>query len=465
MGIGIMRRLDLLQARCDIQAAPPEILEHDLLQSAIDHAVELTDSQIGYVHYVNPDQQTIELCTWSTSTAAYCSAIYDRHYPIERAGIWADTARLRRPQIHNDYASESTRRGLPEGHAPLVRHLGVPVLAQDAVHLLLGVGNARRAYDDDDVFVAQTIADTVWAVTVRLREYAAMRSRLRLIEQNQQVIRHTTWEWDPETGAVQWDESTRDLIAGFDSADQSWEPLLRALASPARVALEAVLSNPPADPLSMQVQTHPGRGQPLTLRLQGYWDERPQGRGRIMRGILIDVTVLADLELAHDKATHDTLTGLPNRAWLLQDLTSRLATRGSRSTDHFAVHFIDFDGFKAINDQHGHLAGDAVLRECSHRLQAMTRAGEVVARFGGDEFVLVQNGPVTPASATALARRIRRGISEAPVSLGDGDVPVNVSVGVALRTGPGPTVDGLLDRADRALYAAKEHPEHVVVVP
>jgi diguanylate cyclase (GGDEF)-like protein len=129
------------------------------------------------------------------------------------------------------------------------------------------------------------------------------------------------------------------------------------------------------------------------------------------------------------------------------------------------VHFIDFDGFKAINDQHGHLAGDAVLRECSHRLQAMTRAGEVVARFGGDEFVLVQNGPVTPASATALARRIRRGISEAPVSLGDGDVPVNVSVGVALRAGPGPTVDELLDRADRALYAAKDHPEHVVVKP
>ena len=83
----------------------------------------------------------MELGTWSAATRNICNVVYDRHYPIEKAGVWADSARTRKPCIHNDYATLAERRGVPEGHVRLVRHLGVPVIDEERVTLLVGVGN------------------------------------------------------------------------------------------------------------------------------------------------------------------------------------------------------------------------------------------------------------------------------------------------------------------------------------
>lgn len=145
-GLSAEQEVLLQRARVELLSWPLDSPEVNLLNRGIDLAVELTDSKIGYVHYVNSDQDSIELCTWSTSTAGYCTATYDRHYPISKAGIWADSARLRTPQVNNDYLAEPERRGVPQGHADVVRHLGVPVLEGDMVRLLLGVGNADQPY-------------------------------------------------------------------------------------------------------------------------------------------------------------------------------------------------------------------------------------------------------------------------------------------------------------------------------
>lgn len=141
-GLRADRDLLLQRARVELLSWSMDSPEVSLLRRGVDLAVELTGSAIGYVHYVNTDQETIELCTWSTSTADYCTAAYDRHYPISKAGIWADSARSGLPQVHNDYEAVPDRRGTPEGHAMITRHLGVPVVEGDMVRLLLGVGNA-----------------------------------------------------------------------------------------------------------------------------------------------------------------------------------------------------------------------------------------------------------------------------------------------------------------------------------
>ena len=163
-----------------------ELEERDLLQLGIEEAVRLTDSDIGYLHFVNEDQQTIELVTWTQGTLQYCSASYDNHYPVSAAGIWADTVRLRQPVVHNDYQHQEGRRGYPEGHAHLVRHMGVPVIEDGQVHILMGVGNKGTDYDDADVRELQLIGNDLWRIVMRRRaelELAAAKEAAEIANQ------------------------------------------------------------------------------------------------------------------------------------------------------------------------------------------------------------------------------------------------------------------------------------------
>jgi len=160
----------------------PLLGEIELLRMGVDEAVRLTDSQIGYVHFVNEDQETIALQTWSTGTLESCSAVYDDHYPVSAAGVWADTVRFQRPVVHNDYPGLADKKGTPEGHAPLSRHAGVPVVDGGKVRLLLGVGNKTSEYDDSDINQLQLIGNDLWSIVVRRRAERALDEARRLAE-------------------------------------------------------------------------------------------------------------------------------------------------------------------------------------------------------------------------------------------------------------------------------------------
>ncbi len=148
--------------------------EHTLLQRGIDEAVRLTGSEIGYLHFINDDQDSLQLSTWSSGTLSQCSAVHDNHYPISAAGVWADAARLRRPVVHNDYQGLSARRHYPAGHVHLIRHLGAPVVEGDQVRALIGVGNKPTPYDESDEHELQLIADDLWRIVMRRRAEAAL---------------------------------------------------------------------------------------------------------------------------------------------------------------------------------------------------------------------------------------------------------------------------------------------------
>jgi diguanylate cyclase (GGDEF)-like protein len=343
---------------------------------------------------------------------------------------------------------------MPEGHVPIARHLGVPVVGEGLVCLMLGVGNADRAYSDDDVIMAQAIADTTWEVVKRLRQHAEVTARLDLLQERQHAVGLTSWEWDPFTDQVVWDSSVASVIPAFPPLANSWDPLRSILDLPDARRLDAMLRGPQTGAVAIEMTGHTDEGD-LRLLLQGFWVDRPQGRDRLLRGTLLDVTLIEEFEQAHQAATHDSLTGLPNRAWLVDELDRRMRRNRQRTGDMFAVHFIDFDGFKEVNDTYGHMVGDEVLRACARRLQSVSRHQESVARFGGDEFVMIQDGPVSKESAAALAARIRSAVSGDVVMPDGRHVEVGMSVGVAICSGSDISVSDLLRQADTALYAAK----------
>jgi diguanylate cyclase (GGDEF)-like protein/PAS domain S-box-containing protein len=152
-------------------------------------------------------------------------------------------------------------------------------------------------------------------------------------------------------------------------------------------------------------------------------------------------------------AHYDPLTELPNRVLFQKSLTDALARR-ARKGDQLAVHFIDLDRFKTVNDTLGHPLGDALLREAAERLRGCVREGDTVARLGGDEFAVVQTGLKDMDGATRLAGRIVEAMA-APFDLQGHQVVIGASVGVAAAPSDGEDADELLKKADMALYRAK----------
>ena len=151
-------------------------------------------------------------------------------------------------------------------------------------------------------------------------------------------------------------------------------------------------------------------------------------------------------------AHHDALTGLPNRLQLYEQLRQLLAR--TRQGRHVAVFCLDLDRFKDVNDAHGHPVGDLLLKKVAQRLRQCIRDVDLVARLGGDEFAIMQAGASQPTDATALASRLIDVIGSA-YKLGDHQVTVDLSIGIALAPGDGLDPGQLLKNADMALYRAK----------
>jgi len=177
--------------------------------------------------------------------------------------------------------------------------------------------------------------------------------------------------------------------------------------------------------------------------------------GRIVsvEGIARDVSERkAAEERLERQALHDELTALPNRR-LLRDRISQALARAVRDGCLVAVVFLDLDRFKLINDSWGHAEGDKVLVAIAERLRSVVRGSDTVARFGGDEFVVVREGISSGDDVSVFLDRLAREVQR-KIVLGNNDLVINASIGVALG-GAGDTPEGLLRDADAAMYKAK----------
>jgi diguanylate cyclase (GGDEF)-like protein len=153
------------------------------------------------------------------------------------------------------------------------------------------------------------------------------------------------------------------------------------------------------------------------------------------------------------QANHDPLTMLPNRRFFLEWLGYALA-QARRDGNQVALLYIDLDGFKAVNDRHGHRRGDAVLAAIAERLRATKREGDLLARLGGDEFALAAPNARDGRELSALGERLLATLVD-PSQPRLADVPLGASIGVALSPDDADDAPGLIAAADSAMYAAK----------
>jgi diguanylate cyclase (GGDEF)-like protein len=158
-------------------------------------------------------------------------------------------------------------------------------------------------------------------------------------------------------------------------------------------------------------------------------------------------------ELLQYEAFHDPLTRLPNRA-LFYDRLEHAMARVSRGTNSVALLFLDLDGFKQVNDRYGHLTSDRLLTAFAGRLSGMLRAGDTLARLGGDEFVILLEDLPDLKSAEVAAERLEVNLRR-PFTIGNVEIAISASIGIAFRSPHSHRPGDLLNEADRAMYQAK----------
>jgi len=182
----------------------------------------------------------------------------------------------------------------------------------------------------------------------------------------------------------------------------------------------------------------------------------PDGEVRWIGALAVDVTGHHEREAAlSHQASHDPLTGLPNRLLLLDRLDVAMSI-AERMRSPLAVLALDLDGFKAVNDEHGHAIGDRLLQQVTARIESAVRTSDTVARVGGDEFVVVVHPPEEQSAAMAVAERIRDQIGLLDYVIGEQQLRVTASIGLVLsETGTRVEPAQLLAAADRGMYRAK----------
>jgi len=250
-----------------------------------------------------------------------------------------------------------------------------------------------------------------------------------------------------------------ELLFGYSREDLLGQPveilLPEAAAARHRAHRAAYFDEPRPRPMGSGMELFARRADGSEFPVEISLGPLHTDEGTVVSAAIRDITSRreAAAALAH-AALHDTLTGLPNRQ-LLTDRLEQALRRSARTAQPVAVLFLDLDRFKLINDSQGHAAGDDVLVTVAERVGETVRAGDTVARFGGDEFVVLCEGADLDARVAGLAERINAALC-APFVVQGGEFFLSASIGIALGTGRDATADGLLRDADAAMYRAKE---------
>lgn len=403
-----------------------------------------------------------------------CEAVPEnQQYPIAAWGVWVDAVRERQPVIHNDYAALSHKKGLPEGHAPVSRELVAPVSRGDKIVAILGVGNKPDPYGDSDIATVQKLADFAWEIVQRKQTEEFLKHRTAELEQRTAELAHANavleqlatvftharegiFITDPDGVIIEVNEAFA-RITGYRRAEaigqnprllQSGRHTPEFYAGMWRALLDV-------GHWSGEIwnRRRNGEGYPEFLTISAVRDGA--GVTRQYVALFADITAQKEHQSQLEHVAHyDALTGLPNRN-LLADRLRQAMAQAVRRGSNLAIAFLDLDGFKAINDRHGHDVGDRLLCVVAERMKQSLREGDTVARLGGDEFVAVLLD--LPAIETCVPTLVRL-LDAAAEEVVDEGVALRVSASLGVTFYPQAEAldaDQLLRQADQAMYQAK----------
>ncbi len=275
--------------------------QRELVRHGLEAMVRLTDSEAGYVHLYDSDAGAIEFYEWSAEARRRCAADPVGHCDLEQAGVWADSIRLGRPVIHNDYPSLPDRKGTPLGHFPMTRHLSAPCLDGGRVVMVAGVGDKATAYTEGDAEQLTLFVSGLWALYKKEALLAALKASEERLRLSQHVGRVGLLDRDLTADVEVWSDVTFEIL-GLDPAGTAPGPAawLGVLHPDDRLraqrALGAALHGEPAPVEEYRVVRPTGEVRWVTGTAKGF----PTREGRYPGRILVTIHDITELKKAQE---------------------------------------------------------------------------------------------------------------------------------------------------------------------
>ncbi len=447
----LKREAGLNAALLSLQNAAESRDEKSFMQYGVETAERITDSHISFIHFINEDQETIELAAWSQRTLdASHLALPETHYPISRAGIWADAVRQRRPVMLNDYANAPDKHGLPERHGQILRMLSLPVIEDGLVRMIIGVGNKDSDYTSKDVELLQIVAEAIWRIANKRRTDETLRKLKMAVEQSPNSIVITNLDAEIEY-----------VNPAFTAA--SGYTLEEAIGKNPRILQSGKIPKETYDEMwATLTQGKAWRGELINRSKQGNeYIERTviypvRNEDGMVTHYLSHKENITAQKLTEQRINQlmqfDTLTGLPNRDSLMHML-KRAIDLAKLQSQALTVMWINVDHFKHINDSISHEVGDMVLQELTIRLSRLMRDEDYLSRISGDHFVLVVPG-VDQHGASMLALQMLAALDK-PMHIKGQELNITLSIGIALYPTDGESMSDLLKNSESAMYRMK----------
>ncbi len=216
------KRLEILH---DLYSKAKNMSDNEMYDFVIEKAVELTDSRIGFFHELSDDQKTIKLTAWSSETIKECTAVVNDHYPINQAGNWIESIKQKKPLIYNNFITSPNQKGLPEGHSTINRMMSVPVMYENKVKYIFGVGNKGTNYDENDTLQVQLVADELQKIlATRKANEEILKSNERLKEA-ERIGNIGYFYFEVPNGIVIWSDEVfriieRDIKLGVPTIEE-----------------------------------------------------------------------------------------------------------------------------------------------------------------------------------------------------------------------------------------------------
>ena len=304
----------------------------------------------------------------------------------------------------------------------------------------------------------QRFVGIVRDITVRKEMENKLHKSEERLKVAQLISKVGDWEWDITTDKLYWSDEVYRIFgqqpgmfqASFEAFKQAIHPEDQVMV---QQAIESSMSNGHLFSLDYRIVLPDGDVRWVHEEGKDFSDE--EGKPIRRQGTVHDIT---ERKLAEQNinflATHDPLTKLPNRT-LLMDRINQAKSVANRNKNKFAVLFFDLDNFKPINDQFGHGAGDAILCEVAKRCKQVVRDADTIARFGGDEFVVVLHALKEPSAVKAVAEKIINNVMQ-PITIDGTELTIGCSIGIAIYPDDALEAEELISRADVAMYRAKQ---------
>jgi diguanylate cyclase (GGDEF)-like protein/PAS domain S-box-containing protein len=458
---------------------------NEFFHKALLHAVQLTRSETGFIHFVNQDQKTFQLIICYDDVL---EGKFDHQYPLDQASTWNDYLRVGKPVVNNDYQNVTDKKDNLKSDVQLNRKVSVPFYSKDKVRIILSVENKAVEYDSTDILLLTLISEQF---VKRMQHNRVEKALITARHQYEQFAKYIP------VGIYQARTTTQEQLT-FEHVNQRFCEMLNL--SPEEVYEDSknVFDIIHPDDLNALLNSNT---EVMRTRQSFLWEGRALVRGKqkwlrvesrpelldngdvLWHGVQIDITDRKQVERAirdantllenrlaeiealqeqlREEAIRDYLTRLFNRRYL-DETIEREISRAEREARKLSVVMMDIDHFKGINDTFGHQAGDLVLTELGALLKRYSRASDIACRHGGDEFVVVMPN-ASAEDAHKRADEWRRIFESKRFTFGGRRFATTLSMGIASYPVHASSPKGVFQAADQALYQSKMHNNTVTI--